>query len=245
MSSIKVSSFGAYLTSWKIDNEEVLYQGSELKRSGIPLLFPNFDAGAPLPNHGFARLSSWQIIQVSEKDCHLRLTENDISPEFRQIYPYKFIVDLKISAKDNFLDYVLEIKNLSQNNLPISPGLHPYWPVKHELKSQIKLINYFQFNPEITDWNNNPPNSLFDFPDEFIADFPNYRLKIKEISENKKYFKHLQIWSQNTNFPDFNYVCFEPVVNGPNGINANPILIKSHDTIKLHLKFEINLKKNA
>lgn len=245
MSSIKISSSGAYLTSWKIKDKEVLYQGSELKRTGIPLLFPNFDAGSPLPNHGFGRLSPWQIVDESENNCHLCLTDDDISPKFRQIYPYQFIADLKISTKDNILDYLLEVKNLSRQNLPVSPGLHPYWPVKHELKSQIKLINYSQFIPETTDWNNNPPNNLFDFPNEFIADFPNYQLTIKEIFEDQKYFKHLQIWSQNTNFPDYNYVCFEPVVNGPNGINTNPVLIKPNNSIKFHLQFIIDFKNNV
>lgn len=236
MSSIKVSSSGAYLTSWKIDNKEVLYQGSELKRSGIPLLFPNFDAGAPLPNHGFARLSSWQIIQVSEKDCHLRLTENDISPEFRQIYPYKFIVDLKIAAENNQLDYLLEAKNLSHKDLPLSPGLHPYWPIKHLDKSKIRLINFPQFNPEVVDWNTNPPNSLYDFNNQFIANFPEYQLIINDLSHN---FSHLQIWSQNTTFPDYNYVCFEPVTRAPNSINTDPILIKPNNMAKFHLKFQI------
>lgn len=242
MSSIKVSSFGAYLTSWKIGDKEVLYQGSELKRTGIPLLLPNFDVGDPLPFHGFGRISEWKLVENNNNFCHLKLTDEDISPEFRQNYPYKFITDLKITANNNQLDYLLEVKNLSDTNLPLSPGLHPYWPVKHEQKSQIKIKNFSQFNPETIDWDNNPPNSLYNFDGEFIADFPGYQLTIKEISKDQKYFKHLQIWSQNTSFSDYNYVCFEPVTCPPNGINTDPILIKPNFTTKFHLLFEVTFR---
>ncbi|MFA6007464.1 MAG: hypothetical protein WC784_02340 [Candidatus Shapirobacteria bacterium] len=236
MSFIKVSSFGAYLTSWIIEGREVLYQGTELKRTGIPFLFPNFDAGAPLPSHGFGRVSNWQLIKNSPDCVQLRLTENDITPEYRQIYPYKFIADLKITTKNNQLDYLLEVKNLSLKKLPISPGLHPYWPVKHEEKSKIKLTNFPQFNPASVNWDTNPPNSLYDFKDELTANFPEYQLIIKDLSYN---FSHLQIWSQNTTFPDFNYVCFEPVTRPPNGINTDPILINPNSKAKFHLQFQI------
>ena len=243
MSSIKVSSFGAYLTSWKIEGREVFYQGSELKRSGIPLLFPNFDVGDPLPFHGFGRISEWKLVENNNNFCHLKLTDEDISPEFRQKYPYKFITDLKISAINNQLDYLFIVKNLSNTDLPLSPGLHPYWPVEHSKKIEIKLNNFPEFNPATIDWDNNPPNSLYNFDGEFIANFPDYQLKITEIKENNiSYFKHLQIWSQNKSFPDFNYVCFEPVTRPPDGINQDPILIKPNLTAKFHLLFEITFQ---
>ncbi len=241
MSSIKVSPFGAYLTSWKIKGREVLYQGSEIKRTGIPLLFPNFDFGPPLPNHGFGRISNWQVIKIDSDSCHLRLTENDISLEFRQIYPYEFILDLKINAINNQLNYMIEVKNTGIKDIPISPGLHPYWPIKHSQKSQIKIIDFPKFNPQITDWDNNPPNSLYDFDGNFMANFPDYQLIIKDISPKNIYFSHLQIWSQNTSFPDYNFVCFEPVTRAPNSINTNPILISSNKTEMFYLQFKVIL----
>ncbi|MFA5024936.1 MAG: hypothetical protein WC503_00315 [Candidatus Shapirobacteria bacterium] len=240
MAKIKVSSFGAYLISWTIKGREVLYQGSELKRTGIPLLFPNFDYGPPLPSHGFGRVSEWKNIKVSEDSCHLQLTENNINPEYRQIYPHKFIVDLKLKAINNQLNYSLEVQNLGDVDMPISPGLHPYWPIEHSQKSSIKLINFPQFNPLLADWNVNPPNDLYNFKNEFIALFPEYKLVIREITNaDIKYFNYLQIWSQNENFPDRNFVCFEPVTRPKNGINDNPLQVKPGSTIRLNLQFEI------
>ena len=239
MSSLKVSSFGAFITSWKIGDKEVLYQGSELKRTGIPLLFPNFDAGAPLLNHGFARVSQWQVITENTEAFHLRLTENDILPEFRQVYPYKFIADLKVSVSNNQLDYVLEIKNISQKNLPLLPALHPYWPVAHDKKSQITLDNFPDFNPQNIDWEHNPPDDTYDFINPLVINFPEYKLIIREVVEkDQTYFKKLQIWSQNLTCPDHNFVCFEPSTGPKNGINTNPILVLPNNTVKFHLVFE-------
>lgn len=240
MSSLKVSSFGAFVTSWKIGDKEVLYQGSELKRGGIPILFPNFDAGAPLPNHGFARVSKWQVIKEKNEACHLRLTENDISKEFRQIYPYKFTADLKISVINNQLDYLLEVKNHSQDNLPLSPALHPYWPIAHNKKSKVTIDNFSDFNPQNINWEQNSPDDTYNFSNPFIANFPDYKLTIREITENNHfYFNKLQIWSQNSTFPDYNFICFEPSTNPKNGINTNPILVSPNNTIKFNLVFEI------
>lgn len=242
MSLIKVSEQGAYLTSWQIEGREVLYQGSELKRTGIPLLFPNFDFGPPLPNHGFGRVSKWQTINSSPNSCHLRLSENDIKPEYREIYSHQFIADLNLSVKNNQLDYFLEVKNLGNMDLPLAPGLHPYWPIKHDDKSLIKINNFPEFNPAATDWNKNPPNDNFRFSGFLEVNFPGYSLTIKEVNEGLTNFRHLQIWSQNTSFPDSDFVCFEPVTRPQNGINTDPILLAPGEIEKFHLIFEVTFR---
>lgn len=239
MSSIKVLPQGAYLTSWKIGDREILYQGSETKRTGIPFLFPNFDAGPPLPNHGFGRISEWKKVEKSENFCHLQLTEKNISPEFRQIYPYQFTVDLKIKAIDNQLDYYFEVKNQSEKDLPLSPGLHPYWPIDNDKKSTILINNFSEFNPQNIDWENNSPNDNYNFSGILEVKFPEYFLEIKEIIEDYRNFRHLQIWSQNSSFPDCNFVCFEPVSRPQNGINTDPILVLPNETEKFHLQFKV------
>lgn len=243
MSSLKVSSFGAYITSWKIGDKEVLYQGSELKRGGIPLLFPNFDAGEPLPRHGFARISQWQIITESEDFSNLKLTENDILPEYRQIYSYSFEANLKLKTIDNQLDYLLEIKNLDNKNLPLAPALHPYWPVNHGQKNQIILQNFPEFIPQNINWEKNPPDDTYNFNGNFEAIFPDYKLIIREISTDaQNNFHHLQVWSQSSNQIDHDFVCFEPATRPKNGINTDPILLTPKSTLNLHLNFEVTFR---
>ena len=231
MPSLKFSAFGAYITSWQIDGREILYHGSELKRGGIPLLFPNFDAGDPLPYHGFGRVSSWLVVTESDNSFHLRLTDCDLTPNFREVYPYKFSADLKVEAIDNFLNYQLTVHNLDNKPLPVAPGLHPYWPVDHSHKSQIIISDF-----KIIDWNISPPNELHDFSGEFTVKFPNYQLIIKEIGSNH-HFRGLQVWSQNSSFPDFNFVCFEPVTRPPNGLIDDPIIILPNQSTTFSLMF--------
>lgn len=239
MSSLKVSSFGAYVTSWKIGEREVLYQGSELKRGGIPLLFPNFDVGEPLPRHGFGRLTQWQLIVENESFCHLRLTDSEISPEYRQIYPHKFIADLKITVADNQLDYSLEVQNLSDIEMPLAPALHPYWPVDHQEKNKIVIKNFSKFSPSNTNWEQNPPDDTYDFIYPLEIQFPKYSLKISDLSSN---FKTLQVWSQNSTMSDFNFVCFEPATKPKNGINTDPIILSPKNSTKFHLLFEVTFR---
>jgi len=233
---LKISSFGGFVTSWTIDGREVLYQGSELKRGGIPFMFPNFDAGAPLPNHGFGRVSNWQIISQSDNSCHLKLTDQDLSNEFKKLYSHKFIVDLKLESVDNLFNYQIFVTNSDNTDIPISPGLHPYWPVLHQNKNKI-TTNLSGFNAQNIDWGKNPPDYMVDFNGQLIANFPNYQLTITDLSPDIK-FKHLQIWSQNQSFPDYNFICFEPTTLVKNGINLNPIIIKPNQTLNFSLQFK-------
>jgi len=213
-----------------------LYQGSELKRGGIPFMFPNFDAGAPLPNHGFGRVSNWQIISQSDNSCHLKLTDQDLSNEFKKLYSHKFIVDLKLESVDNLFNYQIFVTNSDNTDIPISPGLHPYWPVLHQNKNKI-TTNLSGFNAQNIDWGKNPPDYMVDFNGQLIANFPNYQLTITDLSPDIK-FKHLQIWSQNQSFPDYNFICFEPTTLVKNGINLNPIIIKPNQTLNFSLQFK-------
>lgn len=233
---LKFSPLGGFITSWQIGGREVLYQGSELKRGGIPFMFPNFDAGMPLPNHGFGRVSNWQVISKSDNECHLKLTNNDISDDFKKLYPYQFAIELKIKALNNILNYQIYITNTGTIDLPISPGLHPYWPISHQDKNKI-ITNLPDFDAKNIDWDNNSPDYMVDFDGHFIANFPDYKLTITNTSDDIK-FKHLQIWSQNTTFPDYNFICFEPTTLVKNGINLNPIIIKPNQTVNLSLQFK-------
>jgi galactose mutarotase-like enzyme len=240
---LKFSPLGAYITSWQINDREVLYQGSELRRGGIPSMFPNFDAGAPLPNHGFGRISNWQTISKSNGSCHLKLTDQDISSDFKKLYPHQFIVELKIIATGNKLNYQIFITNTSKTDLPISPGLHPYWPIKHQDKNKI-TTNLLEFDAKSIDWDHNPPDYTVDFNRPFIVNFPDYRLTITDTSTDAK-FNHLQIWSQNTSFPDHNFICFEPMTRPKNGININPIIVKHQEVVDISLCFKCDFTTEA
>lgn len=207
---------GGFLTSWKIKGREVLYQGSEIKRSGVPLLFPFYGTFKSLPQHGFGRLSLWQIIKKSDSRIQARLTNADISDEFQKLYPYKFTANLDISAQGNSLFYQLKVDNQSDQDLPLAPALHPYWPVSHQDKKKI-VVSPSIFNPKKINWDDNPPDTNFNYNGIIRAKIPDYFLSITDHSHQ---FNRLQLWSQNQTKPDFNFVCIEPLTS-PHTISPN------------------------
>src|SRR4051812_47415322 len=64
---IGINPQGGYVTSWQVKNskgkfEDILYRGTELKRTGIPTLFPYYGEGGDKgDSHGFGRKSVWSI----------------------------------------------------------------------------------------------------------------------------------------------------------------------------------------
>ncbi len=98
-SSLKVSSLGAELISFKNNGFEYIWQGDERYWKGQnPILFPNLcslkDDTAEfegkvinLPKHGFARRSEFELVSSDEASVTLSLKSN---PETLQKYPFEF-----------------------------------------------------------------------------------------------------------------------------------------------------------
>jgi galactose mutarotase-like enzyme len=126
---------GGYVHSWSIDGAHILYAGKDAKRRGIPLLFPYFGKPDPaLPQHGFARDMCWRLDISSANFASIVLSNSDISDAARIYYPYPFEVYVDIELSHSTLTYTLRVTNTGLKDMPISPGLHPYWAVPHAQK---------------------------------------------------------------------------------------------------------------
>jgi D-hexose-6-phosphate mutarotase len=237
MAEIIFNPQGGYLTSWKIEGREVLYQGSETKRTGIPFLFPNFDISDPLPKHGFGRLSLWRLISQTSSKVNAILSEKDISSDFQKLYPHQFSVELNISAEGNSLFYQFIVTNNGKSNLPITPALHPYWPINHTDKSDIYL-NPKIFDPKSFDWDNSPPDEMFDFSGVIRLKLKDYSLS---ITDHTHQFKNLQLWSQNQTAPDYNFICLEPATRPKDSLFKDPIIISPNCSEDFFLQFTVSL----
>lgn len=232
-SELSVTTDGGTMLSWKTKDQEILYQGSSDRRSGIPILFPFANplkdnifvkSGLPIGQHGFARNSAWHFKQVSQSQVELTLTNNDISPEMQLAYPFQFNLNITLNIETKgVLDYTILLDNLDEKPMPIAPGLHPYFPIKHDQKTQLKISNLDLQN---IDWNKESEGNFYDFDGEAIVEFPNGKvLKITETSEIKD-FQNLVIWSQTPAKEDSDFVCLEPFSRQTNAINDNPILVE-------------------
>jgi glucose-6-phosphate 1-epimerase len=85
--SVSINLLGCTITSWKYLNVEQLFQSKTIKpnklaRGGIPIVFPQFGPGV-LPQHGFARLSIWTLVD----EC---INKDLVTLKFRYLQRFKF-----------------------------------------------------------------------------------------------------------------------------------------------------------
>jgi|GEM_PF-1054627 galactose mutarotase-like enzyme len=263
-SKIVVDLNGGLLLSWEIKDEEIFYQGSTKRRSGVPILFPFANplesgifniSGKQIPQHGFGRDSTWKLKEVSESSITINLTNNDISEEMQAAYPFQFEVTIKVDMNEaDNLKYTMEVINLGEQNLPIAPGLHPYFPIQHEHKKDLKIISPTNestnnelsdveedilFDGKAIDWDKNTNGYFNKFQNQAEIIFQNNKkITITELGE-KSEFQNLVVWSQNLEEKDYNFVCIEPFTRGTNAINDHPILVQPGKTWATTLQFSI------
>lgn len=99
-SSAVVALHGATLLSWVISSKHLLFLSSKALtdasrpiRGGVPLVFPQFGPGGPLPQHGFARVSRWSwggILKESANELQVSFTlgPDAIPPAQRAIWSH-------------------------------------------------------------------------------------------------------------------------------------------------------------
>lgn len=246
---------------WK----EVLYQGSSSKRTGVPILFPFANplkndvldiSGGKIGQHGFARNCLWQLDKIENKQVVIKLCQTDLPKEIQTAYPFQFEVKIIVYiSKANKLIYKLEVTNHGKANMPIAPGIHPYFPVKHNSKNQLLIFNNLEnvsgkpvnpenilFNGKSVDWNQPSSGYFNDFEGQAMIDFGDNRaISIQETSGSLD-FQNLVIWSQNTQEIDYDFVCIEPFTRKTNAVNDNPILVKPGTTWSVSLEFGVAAK---
>jgi len=158
---------GAIVTSWSIQGQEIFYMDWERfqdpdksVRGGIPILFP-ICGDLPedryahegqtyfLKRHGFARDLSWEVSdQEAENDAALTLVLKS-NEETRAVYPFDFELTFTYRLKGNTLTLDQNYRNYSNQPMPFSTGLHPYFWVAD--KGQIQLdIPASQYKDNVT-----------------------------------------------------------------------------------------------
>lgn len=238
---------GAYVTHYDVVSPKthttlpILYQGETIKRTGIPLLFPfagPLDGGIfkkthlPMPQHGFARESEWRVIHASRTQVTLELTHKDIHKDMHAAYPYIFTAHLTVALiQQGVLEYTLKISNEDTLSLPLAPGIHPYFFIPHDKKTELVLEGVEGFEAKEIDWNNIERNSRFyPFSGAVTIHAPNYTLTL----EDNGFCNTLVVWSTDDK-KDF--VCIEPITRPFNSINTNPILVEPHSLWELKYVF--------
>ena len=234
------------LIQWNHNGAGVFYQGSSIRRSGIPILFPFANplkdyifeiTGKKIPQHGFGRDFAWQVTDHTHNSLTMTLTQDDISSAMKEAYLYEFEVNILISVSENILCYALRVTNKSSQDMPIAPGIHPYFPIAHKDKSKVKIGNLADFKNDI-DWEADNNGFFYDFGGTANIYFPSGR-QIEIKSNPTDSFNHIVLWSQSAKNIDHDFVCIEPFTRQTNAINDNPILIKPSESWQSEICFTI------
>lgn len=135
---------------------DLLWNGDPSVWSGrAPLLFPIVGALAggayrlgtksyPLARHGFARHSTFEVVESTATSALLRLTADAAS---LQHYPFRFELEVRFVIDDATLSLTTIVRNLDQQTMPASFGYHPAfrWPLPF---GQARSSHFIEFANE-------------------------------------------------------------------------------------------------
>ncbi len=141
--SAGINPFGAELTHLRdADGRELMTDADPAFWTGhAPILFPVVgvvNAGVirlngreyPMPKHGFARHSAFEVVEQTATSATFRLTDSD---ETRAAYPFAFALDIVFTLDGATLAIEARVENCGSMAMPASFGFHPAfaWPLPY------------------------------------------------------------------------------------------------------------------
>lgn len=138
---------GSHVTSWvPAGGEERLFlsQKAEFRpaaaiRGGVPICFPQFSGLGPLPAHGFARVSAWELTSAAAAgegaSATLRLADTE---DTRRLWPHAFLAELTVAIGGNRLAITLAITNTGAEPFTFTAALHTYLDVADSAATRVE-----------------------------------------------------------------------------------------------------------
>jgi len=138
-----ITLYGAHLVSWKpvahagAAPQERMFMsslsaldGSRAIRGGVPVIFPQFAERGEGTRHGFARTSTWRLLDSGEQDgaayAVLGLNQGDLPPQASSAWAYAFELALRVAIHGAELAMTLEVRNTGTHPFPFAAALHTY-----------------------------------------------------------------------------------------------------------------------
>ncbi|WP_199620434.1 aldose epimerase family protein [Paenibacillus alkalitolerans] len=249
---------GGIVTSHIAGGKELLYMDKQTFydpqaniRGGIPVLFPICGQLADgsyewqgrkysMKNHGVARISPWEAIgtkQHGEASVTLKLGSDEAS---REQFPFDFELVFTYTLKNSALHILQEYRNLSDTDMPMYAGFHPYFA------ADSKNISYETDARLYYDYNDNEQKPFTGSLDlsEMVESAALLGAENREISfrpssdrvirmKYSEHFKYVVLWS----VPGKPFVCVEPWMALTSELNRKQelVLVKPNETLRAEL----------
>lgn len=238
-------------------NEQTLADPAKNIRGGIPILFPisgQLENGQyewngtiyQMKNHGVARNLPWEVVEITPKDSEasivLRLKSNS---ETKKSFPFDFEVIFTYVLKENTLIIKQEYQNLSDIDMPIYAGFHPYFKTKEkDLLYKTDAKTYLDYNDMKEkkiegNLNLNGKKESFALLDAIKRGI-SFNLPDRKKTVTMSYgneFKYVVLWTEN----DQDFVCVEPWMALTGELNRKEELVMMKSGEKLNTSLEIQI----
>lgn len=256
---------GGIILSYGVEGEEILYLNKETFyatnkniRGGIPVLFPisgQLTDGKyewegkkySMCNHGFARNTSWEVIDVNSHSNRASLAIRLSSNEQTKIsYPFDFEVTFNYILEDGKLTIHQEYMNKGNKNMPMYAGFHPYFKTKEKnISYETDATKYFDYNDgkekdftgSIDITNLIEAVVLLDATRNEVS-FHLTPLKKKIKLKYGEPFKYVMIWSE----CDKEFICIEPWMTKTDEFNRKEEHVMIEANKSLITEFSIQLE---
>jgi len=161
--SVEILLFGATIISWKSGGEEKLWlssgaklDGSKAVRGGIPLVFPVFGKKdeVELPQHGFARLSSWEFLGTTSNSAatvqvDFGLSHHNISKEHQEKWNYPFGLIYSVSLSQTSIETKMLVRNEGVESFNFNILFHTYFRVPDATNVNVVGLSGLQFQEKV------------------------------------------------------------------------------------------------
>ena len=240
---------GGIATRWQVEGQDILYfdearfaDPTLSVRGGIPILFPicgnlpdnqyQIDGQTyALKQHGFARDLPWQATDQATTDAASLTLELESSATTLAQYPFAFKLSFTFVLCGHRLELRQRFTNLSDQTMPFSTGLHPYFWVSD--KSQLEFeIPSTQFQNHLTG-QVEPFEGSFDFSQpEIDLAFQTLTSQAATVTDRHLRRRLTLSWSEAYTRLVFwtvqgkDYYCLEPWTGPRNAMNSGDSLLR-------------------
>lgn len=243
VSAVIIPEKGATAVSLKKGETEFLYcleenlDSTERPRCGIPFLFPTFGrmqnetyhwngTDYPMPIHGFAHTSEWNVESHSADTLVLTLSPTD---EIQKMYPFVFRVQLVFKLSDGALTITQTYENQGSEPMPYAFGFHPYFLLNKLEHAAVtaqadvridfasgKMIPFGCGSLTLEEPENAPEvgAALAGLKSPVVLDIPAEHRRITMAFSPD--FPQLVLWHPKNSA----FLCVEPIHGSPNGFNT-------------------------
>lgn len=154
-----ISLYGGHVLSWQpkgqapvfwLSNTAKFQEGTAI-RGGIPLCWPWFGAhsdGVITANHGFARQSTWQLVDAQINEDAVEVTLEFSGQNEHVLWPAPFSVRQTLSFGQRF-EQRLAMTNLDEKAIDYTAAIHSYFQVSNPKNCSVPVLSPATFDDKI------------------------------------------------------------------------------------------------